>query len=51
MSALIGYLPEHFNPLPRKEGDFWKTIEKKRSNYFNPLPRKEGDQYVPLYRK
>ena len=21
MSALIGYLPEHFNPLPRKEGD------------------------------
>ncbi len=26
MSALIGYLPEHFNPLPRKEGDITDLV-------------------------
>ena len=33
----------HFNPLPRKEGDGAKVKPVTVPVYFNPLPRKEGD--------
>ena len=36
----------HFNPLPRKEGDWAACVGETCSCYFNPLPRKEGDKIV-----
>ena len=34
----------NFNPLPRKEGDYWTSKRQiPAERYFNPLPRKEGD--------
>ena len=36
---------EHFNPLPRKEGDGWDAADNAQRLNFNPLPRKEGDSH------
>ena len=33
----------NFNPLPRKEGDFFMHLFYGDQSNFNPLPRKEGD--------
>ena len=39
------FTEHHFNPLPRKEGDFADCICSSQFIFdFNPLPRKEGDQ-------
>ena len=38
-----GLIVEHFNPLPRKEGDYGWMLPATRNTDFNPLPRKEGD--------
>ena len=39
-----------FNPLPRKEGDqFRSPFLPRRRLYFNPLPRKEGDGQKNIY--
>ena len=35
---------DYFNPLPRKEGDYYLRGKQQDSLWhFNPLPRKEGD--------
>ena len=34
---------KHFNPLPRKEGDYFSRAASDEGKHFNPLPRKEGD--------
>ena len=40
----------NFNPLPRKEGDqFRSPFLPRRRLYFNPLPRKEGDGQKNIY--
>ena len=39
-------LPEDFNPLPRKEGDWCCMHCLKAGMNFNPLPRKEGDSWT-----
>ena len=37
---------QNFNPLPRKEGDYFIPRNyRKRPRNFNPLPRKEGDAH------
>ena len=39
----VGGCFQHFNPLPRKEGDYALMPSCSKCSYFNPLPRKEGD--------
>ena len=41
--TIITNFGNHFNPLPRKEGDRWTKKKRAYMQDFNPLPRKEGD--------
>ncbi len=42
---------QHFNPLPRKEGDTKIDLSRENLCDFNPLPRKEGDTKIDLSRE